>query len=184
MLRKKLLVMGILVGAQLAVPALAQEVENPSDLDVTLTVVEDSQDVEDVLNNIELPPDVREYAEETMEAVKAIVTAAQNGDIKSEEEAEAMVLEVMARSREIAASARQSADAASEEAQRSVEMAREAVEEAVKNALSGADMQGLIEQMMQDILGNLSDDVRNQLTADLDAIIEQNRENLPEDPES
>jgi len=184
MLRKKLLLMGILVGAQLAVPALSQEVESASDLDVTLTVVDDSENVEDLLNNIELPPEAREIAAETMEAVKAVVAAARNGDINNEEQAEAMVQEAMARSRELMANASLSAEAASEEALRAAEVTREAVEEAVKNALSGADVEGLIEQMMRDILENLPDDVRSQLPANFDTLFDEARNNLPQDAES
>lgn len=184
MLRNKLLTLGVIVGAQLSLPAFAQEVDAPSDLDVTLTVVEDTQDVQDVLNNIELPPDMREVAEETMAAVMAAVNAAQNGDVHSKEEAEALVKEAMARSRDLIANARFSADAASEDAQRTAEVAREAVEEALKNALSGADMQGVIAQMMQDILANLPDDIRSQLTIDVDALIEQARQATQQDPDS
>lgn len=184
MLRKKLLLMGILVGAQFSLPALSQEAETQSDLDVTLTVVDESENVEDLLNNIELPPEAREIAEETMEAVKAVVTAARNGDIKSEEEAEALVQEAMARSQELMANASLSADAANEEALRAAEATREAVEEAVKNALAGADVEGLIEQMMRDILENLPDGVRSQLPADLDTLFDEARNNLPQDPES
>lgn len=184
MLRKKLLLMGLLVGAQFALPAMAQEVEGPSDLDVTLNVVEDSQDVQDLINNIELPAEAREYVQETLEAVRAVVTAAENGDITSEEEAEAMVMERMTRTRELMSNAALSADAASEEALRSAEVAREAVEEAVKNALNGAEMQGLIEQMMQDILNNLPDDVKSQLPEDLDAIVGEAMNDQPGDPES
>lgn len=183
MLRKKLLLMGILVGAQFSLPALSQETEVPSDLDVTLTVVDESENVEDVLNNLELPPEAREFAEETMEAVKAVVTAARNGDIKSEEEAEAIVREAMTRSEELMASASLSADAANEEALRAAEATREAVEEAVKNALAGADVEGLIEQMMQDILESLPEDVRSQMP-DLDALLEEARNSLPQEPES
>ncbi|SHF76499.1 hypothetical protein SAMN04487965_2645 [Microbulbifer donghaiensis] len=182
MSRKKLLAFGFLLGAPLAIPALAQQAGNPSDLDVTLTVVEDAESVEDVLNSIELPPDIREAAEETLAAVMAAVSAAQRGDVKSKEDAEALVREAVARSSELAANARLSADAASEDAQRAAEVAREAVEEAVKNALSGADMQGVIEQMMQDILNSLPDDIRNQLTLDLDSLIDQAKQGLPPAP--
>lgn len=171
MLRKKWLLMGLLVTAPFALPAVAQEVEAPSDLDVTLTVVDESEEVQDLINNIELPAEAREFVQETLEAVRAVVTAAQNGEITTEEEAEAMVMETMARSQELMANAALSADAANEEALRSAEVTREAVEEAVKNALNGAEMQGVIEQMMQDILNNLPDDVKNQLPADMDAII-------------
>lgn len=184
MSKKQLLALGLIVGAQLSMPALSQEVASPSDLDVTLTVVEETENVEDVLNNIELPPEMREVAEETMAAVMAAVSAAQNGEVKNKEEAEALVREAMARSSELAASARLSADAATEEAQRAAEVAREAVEEAVKNALSGADMQGVIEQMMQDILSSLPDDIRNQLTIDMDALIDQAQQNRPQAPDT
>lgn len=194
MLSKKLLLLGFLASAHFAFPALAQEapetaepedvVEEPSDLDVTLTVVEDSEDVQDLINDLELPPEAHEIAQETWEAVKEVITAAENGDITTEEEAEVVVQEAMARSREMAANARLSANAASEEAMRSAEAAREAAEEAVKNALSEMDMNGDIEQMMQEILDNLPDDIRSQLPDNLDSMLEQAGSGLPENPES
>lgn len=194
MLSKKLLLLGFLASAPFAFPALAQEapetaepedvVEEPGDLDVTLSVVEDSEDVRDLINDLELPPEAHEIAQETWEAVKEVITAAENGDITTEEEAEAVVQEAMARSREIAANARLSANAASEEAMRSAEVAREAAEEAVKNALSEMDMNGDIEQMMQEILDNLPDDIRSQLPDNLDTMLEQAGSGLPENPES
>lgn len=184
MSKKELLALGLIVGAQLSMPALSQEAERPSDLDVTLTVVEDTENAQDVLNNIELPPDMREVAEETMAAVMAAVNAAQNGEVKDREAAEVLLREAMARSGELAANARLSADAASEEAQRAAEVAREAVEEAVKNALSGADMQGVIEQMMQDILSSLPEDIRSQLTIDMNSLIDQAQQNRPQPPDT
>ncbi|WP_323845839.1 hypothetical protein [Microbulbifer magnicolonia] len=181
MFRKEVLAVGVWIGAQLSMPALAQEVEAPSELDVTLTVVEETEQARDLLNNIELPPDTREFVEEKMADLMTAVSAAQNGDAKSREDIEVMMQEAMTRSLEMADNARLSADAASEEAQRAAEVAREAVEEAVKNALSGADIQGVIEQMMQDILSNLPDDIRNEMDLDIDAIIERARQNLPDD---
>jgi DNA-directed RNA polymerase subunit F len=181
-LQKSLLAIGIGVCAQFALPTIAQEVE--SDLDITLTVVEETQNVQDVLNEIELPEGVREMAEQQLAAVMAAVNAARSDESISAEETEAIVRDAMARSSEMIASARLSADAANANAQLATEAAREAVEEAVKNALSGADINDSIRQMMQDIFDNLPDDVRSQLPADLDALFDQALDSLPDDPES
>lgn len=189
MLNRKLLILGLLAAAPVALPLQAQEapelpdtVEDPTDLDVTLTVVDSAEDARDLINNLELPPEAQDIAQQTVELVRDVITAAENGDITSEEEAQAMVEEAMARSREMAADANLSANAASEEAVRSAETAREAAEEAVKNALSEMDANGDAEQMMQEILDNLPDDISSRLPDNLQTMMESAGDSLPEDP--
>ncbi|GAB2893997.1 hypothetical protein ACCI51_10995 [Microbulbifer echini] len=162
-------------------PLMAQEM--PEDLDVTLTVVEEDQDALDVVNNIELPPDLQEIAEETMAAVMEAMASSGMGAEHSEE-IEAKMHEAIARHQEIMASARLSAEAAREEAMRTAEVARENIEEAVKSAMNGADIQGVIEQMMQDILSSLPVDIRDQISMELDGILGQVQEDLPDGPDA
>ncbi|MFA0811446.1 hypothetical protein [Microbulbifer epialgicus] len=182
MWKQGLLAAGIAAGVLGFVPAVGQEV--PQDLEVTLSVVEETEDVIDVVNNIELPPDMQAIAEETMAAVMAAVAAAQEGGGENSAEIEAMMRDALARHQEMATNARLSAEAAREEALRTAEAARENIEEAVKSALSGAEIQGVIEQMMQDILGSLPEDIREQITVDFDSIFDRAQENFPEAPET
>ncbi|WP_445365412.1 hypothetical protein ACJJJB_20670 [Microbulbifer sp. ANSA001] len=182
MWKKGLLAVGITAAVLHAGSVMGQDM--PSDLDLTLTVVEETEDALDVMNNIELPPNLQEIAEETMAAVMAAVAAAREEGGRESEELEGIVNEAMARHQELIANARLSAEAAREEALRAAETAREGIEEAVKSALSGAEIQGVIEQMMQDILDSLPADIREQITVDLNALFEQARENLPEDSDT
>lgn len=187
MMRKKLLVLGLAAGSYLALPgALAQDAETQPDLDITLSVVEDTQDAQDLLNSIELPPELQEMAEQQLAAVMAAVEAArQKGDQQGSHsgETEAIVAEALARSRETTANNIESANAAVADAQLAAEAAREAIEEAVKNGLTGAEVEGIIEQMMQDILASLPEDIREQMPADIGSIIEDARNNASETPD-
>ncbi|MFI2811933.1 MULTISPECIES: hypothetical protein [Microbulbifer] len=190
MLRKNLLVLGLATGACLALPAHAQEVESQADLDVTMSVVEDAQDAQDVLNSIELPPELREVAEQQMAAILAAMEAARAGESSGEDQAsldpetQARFAEALERSREMAASNTAAANAAVADAQLAAEAAREAIEEAVKNGLTGAEVEGIIDQMMQDILNSLPEDVREQMPADINTLIEEAKGTTTDTPET
>ncbi|SFC36547.1 hypothetical protein SAMN05660479_01606 [Microbulbifer thermotolerans] len=184
MLRKKLLIAGVFFGTCCSLPAMSQEVpEAGGELDVTLTVIEDSEDVQDLINNIELPPQAEAIAEETMAAVMETLKAAETVGEKSDAEREAMIREALARSQELIANASASADIANEEALRAAEATREIIEEAVKSALSGAELDGLIDQMMQDIIDSLPDDIKSELPEDLDEMLDEVRNRLREQSE-
>ena len=163
-------------GADLQVAAEAAEV---ADLDITLQVVEDAESAQDLLNNIELPEEVREIAEQKLAAALAAIKAARemqgNGEGGgSSADREALLAEMAERRAELMASAQTSALAANEQAQQAVESAREAVEEALKNGLTNAEMQGMIEQMMQDILGALPEEARGGM-GDMDTLLDSLR---------
>ncbi|WP_444920796.1 hypothetical protein ACJJID_18940 [Microbulbifer sp. CnH-101-G] len=181
MWKKGLIAASVAAAVMYTSPLMAQEAAE--DLDVTLTVVEEGQDAQDVVNNIELPPDLQEVAEETIAAVMEAVAASGQGAEHSEE-IEARMREAIARQHEVITSARLSAEAAREEALRTAEAARENIEEAVKSAMNGADIQGVIEQVMQDILSSLPEDIREQITMDLDGLFEQVQDDLPDGPDA
>ncbi|WP_444883543.1 hypothetical protein [Microbulbifer sp. PSTR4-B] len=181
MWKQGLLAAGVAAAVMYSGPLLAQEA--PEDLDVTLTVVEEGQDAQDVVNNIELPPDMQEVAEETIAAVMEAVAATGQG-AEHNEEIEARMREALTRHQELIANARLSAEAAREEALRTAEVARESIEEAVKSAMNGADIQGVIEQVMQDILSSLPADIRDQISMELDGMFEQAQDNLPDGPDA
>ncbi|WP_231758705.1 hypothetical protein [Microbulbifer elongatus] len=158
-----------------------------ADSDITLQVVEDAESAQDLLNNIELPEEMREIAEQKLAAALAAIKAmreAQTGDSALSGEgaanSEAMLAEMAERRAELMASAQNSALAANEQAQQAVESAREAVEEALKNGLTNAEMQGMIEQMMQDILGAVPEDARGSM-GDVDALLDSLRGDVASD---
>lgn len=158
------------------VQAAVTEAEAAADLDITLQVVGDAETAQDLLNNIELPEEVREVAEQKLAAALAAIKAAremQGGGEAGADDAdrEALLTEMAERRAELMASAQNSALAANEQAQQAVESAREAVEEALKNGLTNAEMQGMIEQMMQDILGALPEEARGGV-GDMDALLD------------
>lgn len=167
------------VAVESDVQAAVANAEAAADLDITLQVVEDAESAQDLLNNIELPEEVREIAEQKLAAALAAIKAAremqaQSGEGATAADQEAMLAEMAERRGELMASAQSSALAANEQAQQAVESAREAVEEALKNGLTNAEMQGMIEQMMQDILGSLPEEARGNL-GDMDALMDSLR---------
>ncbi|MBY6210012.1 hypothetical protein KUV95_00455 [Microbulbifer agarilyticus] len=203
---------GLAVGALSfsSVAAAQQEVAAPDegpaldvqadvvDPDVTLQVVEDAQSVEDLLNSIELPEEVRELAEQRLAAALAAIKAAReaspsnadevpgSNEVSSDvaERREAMLAEMaeMAERRgEMMADAQNAALAANEQAQQAVESAREAVEEALKNGLTSDEMQGMIEQMVQDILGSLPAGAGVDMS-EVDALLESLRGDVATEP--
>lgn len=196
--KKKLLARALMLAAwiPLAAPVVAQQddaaqvespqvetqidtvaIEEAAELDITLQVVEDAQSAEDLLNNIELPDDVRELAEQKLAAVLAALKAAreaQPGDANRADR-EALLSEMEARSAEMMAGAQNSALAANEQAQQAMEFAREVVEEALKNGLTNADMEGMIEQMMQDMLGALPEGAAGNTNMDVDVLLDSLR---------
>ncbi|GAB2511188.1 hypothetical protein [Microbulbifer agarilyticus] len=165
------------------------------DPDVTLQVVEDAQSVEDLLNSIELPEEVRALAEQRLAAALAAIKAAReaspsnaddapsSSEVSSEvaERREAMLAEMAERRGEMMANAQNAALAANEQAQQAVESAREAVEEALKNGLTSDEMQGMIEQMVQDILGSLPADAGADMS-EVDALLESLRGDVAAEP--
>ncbi|AQQ66496.1 hypothetical protein Mag101_01675 [Microbulbifer agarilyticus] len=165
------------------------------DPDVTLQVVEDAQSVEDLLNSIELPEEVRALAEQRLAAALAAIKAAReaspsnadevpsSGEVSSEvaERREAMLAEMAERRGEMMANAQNAALAANEQAQQAVESAREAVEEALKNGLTSDEMQGMIEQMVQDILGSLPADAGADMS-EVDTLLESLRGDVAAEP--
>ena len=165
----------------------AADAAEMADLDITLQVVEDAESAQDLLNNIELPEEMREIAEQKLAAALAAIKAmreAQPGSAGLNGEngvnSEAMLAEMAERRSELMANAQNSALAANEQAQQAVESAREAVEEALKNGLTNAEMQGMIEQMMQDILGALPDEARGNM-GDMDALLDSLRGDVATD---
>ncbi|WP_299594526.1 hypothetical protein [uncultured Microbulbifer sp.] len=161
------------------VQAAVAEAEAAADLDITLQVVEDAETAQDLLNNIELPEEVREVAEQKLAAALAAIKAAREMQAGGEAgtdnaDREAMLAEMAERRTALMASAQNSALAANEQAQQAVESAREAVEEALKNGLTNAEMQGMIEQMMQDILGALPEEARGGM-GDMDGLLDSLR---------
>lgn len=167
------------VAVESDVQSAVANAEAAADLDITLQVVEDAESAQDLLNNIELPEEVREIAEQKLAAALAAIKAAremqaQSGEGATTADQEAMLAEMAERRGELMASAQSSALAANEQAQQAVESAREAVEEALKNGLTNAEMQGMIEQMMQDILGSLPEEARGNL-GDMDALMDSLR---------
>lgn len=165
----------------IAPEAMDAEVEASADLDITLQVVEDAGSAEDLLNTIELPEEVREIAEQRLAAALAAIKAArdlQTGATSSgNAEQEALLADMAERRAELVASAQASALAANEQAQQAVESAREAVEEALKNGLTSAEMQGMIEQMIQDIFGALPEEARGGMgdMGDVNGLLESLR---------
>ncbi|WP_428819869.1 hypothetical protein [Microbulbifer sp. MCCC 1A16149] len=164
--------------------AAVAEAEAAADLDITLQVVEDAESAQDLLNNIELPEEVREIAEQKLAAALAAIKAAremqsQGGGATSADQ-EALLAEMAERRGEMMAGAQASALAANEQAQQAVESAREAVEEALKNGLTNAEMQGMIEQMMQDIMGSLPEEARGNM-GDMDALLDSLRGDVAAD---
>ncbi|MCA0892501.1 hypothetical protein [Microbulbifer agarilyticus] len=165
------------------------------DSDVTLQVVEDAQSVEDLLNSIELPEEVRELAEQRLAAALAAIKAAReaspsnadevpgSNEVSSDvaERREAMLAEMAERRGEMMADAQNAALAANEQAQQAVESAREAVEEALKNGLTSDEMQGMIEQMVQDILGSLPAGAGVDMS-EVDALLESLRGDVATEP--
>ncbi|QIL90419.1 hypothetical protein GNX18_12130 [Microbulbifer sp. SH-1] len=150
-----------------ATGAGAETIDAGADLDITLQVVDDAASAEDFLNTIELPEEVREIAEQRLAAALAAIKAAremQSGKAGSDSaEHQALLADMAERRAELVAGAQASALAANEQAQQAVESAREAVEEALKNGLTSAEMQGMIEQMIQDIFGALPEEARGDM---------------------
>ncbi|MCK7598897.1 hypothetical protein M0G74_16610 [Microbulbifer sp. CAU 1566] len=168
----------------------AVEAAEMADLDITLQVIEDTESAQDLLNNIELPDEVREIAEQklaaALAAIKAMREAQPGGQVPSGDSAassEAMLAEMAERRAELMNNAQNSALAANEQAQQAVESAREAVEEALKNGLTNAEMQGMIEQMMQDILGVLPEEARGSM-GDVDTLLDSLRGDVASEPVS
>ncbi|MBY6190010.1 hypothetical protein KUV22_06210 [Microbulbifer agarilyticus] len=159
------------------------------DPDVTLQVVEEAQSVEDLLNSIELPEEVRELAEQRLAAALAAIKAAREASPSNSDEMpsdvaerrEAMLAEMAERRGEMMADAQNAALAANEQAQQAVESAREAVEEALKNGLTSDEMQGMIEQMVQDILGSLPAGAGVDMS-EVDALLESLRGDVATEP--
>ncbi|MBB3063543.1 hypothetical protein [Microbulbifer rhizosphaerae] len=166
--QRKLLVLALFFAAQLAVPAQAEDETDSDELDVTLTVVEADEDVEDAVNTIQLPEQASEVAKESTAFGLATANTArqrakdESGEVKNE-----------------AKEAAEQAKAAAKSARESAKNGNEAAEEAVKNGLSG----GGTENIPEDVLDNIPDDVKDKLPIDLDSVIdgadEKGRGNLP-----
>lgn len=158
---KKLLVMALFLSAQLAVPAHADDEADTDELDVTLTVVEADEDVEDAVSTIELPEEASAVAKENAAFGLATANAArQRGEDESEE--------VEGTAAAAAEQAKEAAKNARETARESAKNANEAAEEAVKNALSG----GGTENIPEDVLDNIPGDVKDRLPIDPGSVID------------
>lgn len=181
----KWLALGLLFGP-LSLPVLAD------DLDVTVTVIDANDTAEDAANVIELPEGVSDAVKEAAAAGLATANAARSREMNqeaeeakakadasrvSEEEVKAIVADARARGEE----ARANAEAAVAAARENADAAREAAEEALKNALSGADVQGSM-ATVREILDNLPDDVKAHLPENLETILEDAMDNAPETP--
>nr|WP_010133300.1 hypothetical protein [Microbulbifer agarilyticus] len=181
-----------------AVPDDAPVLDAQADMvdpDVTLQVIEDAQSAEDLLDSIELPEEVRALAEQRLAAALAAIKAAREaspsnqGEVPASNEVssdvaarrEAMLADMAERRGEVMASAHNAALAANEQAQQAVESAREAVEEALKNGLTSDEMQGMIEQMVQDILGSLPAGAGVDMS-EVDALLESLRGEVAAEP--
>ncbi|WP_346838572.1 hypothetical protein [Microbulbifer sp. SAOS-129_SWC] len=191
----KWLALGLLCGP-LSLPVLA---DGGDDLDVTVTVVDADGTAEDAANVIELPEGVSEAAKEAAAPGLAIANAARSREMDKEaEEAKAEeaktkidaskiseddVKAIIADARSHSEQARANAEAAVAAARENADGAREAAEEALKNALSGADLQGSMADV-KDILDNLPDDVKANLPDDLESILEDAMDHAPEAPET
>lgn len=158
---KELLVMALFFAAQLAVPAQADDEAGTDELEVTLTVVEADENVEDVVNTIELPEEASEVAKESAAFGLATANAARQRGEEGADEIEGEAAGAAEQAKEAAKNAR-------EAARESAKNANEAAEEAVKNALSG----GGTENVPEDVLDNIPGDVKDRLPIDPGSVID------------
>ncbi|MCW8126062.1 hypothetical protein [Microbulbifer halophilus] len=169
--------LALLVSAPLSAPVFA----DGEDLDVTVSVVEADDTVEDAVNVIELPEEASDTAREAAALGLSTANAArQRGEEETGEEPEG--------SGEMQAAAGGVAEQASERAREAVKNAEgaardaasnasEAAEEALNNALSG----GAEENVPEDVLDNIPEDVRDHLPLDPDSAVDDATDNIPDD---